>query len=68
MFGVSHPTNTPPFGLGIEGLALIPNPNPLFPRPAEIVQQADRYLKVVQWSLLGILGSAGFRQGRDFSS
>ena len=26
------------------------------------------YLKVVQWSLLGILGSAGFRQGRDFSS
>ena len=26
------------------------------------------HLKVVQWSLLGILGSAGFRQGRDFSS
>ena len=41
------PHQYPSFWAWDEGLALIPNPNPLFPRPAEIVQQADRYLKVV---------------------
>ena len=38
------PHQYPSFWAWDEGLALIPNPNPLFPRPAEIVQQADRYL------------------------
>ena len=39
------PHQYPSFWAWDEGLALIPNPNPLFPRPAEIVQQADHYLK-----------------------
>ena len=38
------PHQYPSFWAWDEGLALIPNPNPLFPRPAEIVQQADHYL------------------------
>ena len=35
----TRPTKIPPSRLGIEGLALIPHPNPLFPTPPYIIQR-----------------------------